>query len=398
MVGLNRPNDREFFDPRTGKISLEWQAYFARLESLVALATAADVASFEGRTGAVSAQAGDYNSDEVTNSSGVTGSSTSDALDTLDADIAAVDAAKQPLDADLTALAALSATGHVVRTAAATYALRTITGTSNEISVSNGDGVSGDPTLSLPATIDLGGKTSLEIPNSAAPTVDADGEIAVDTSVTDFSHGILKYYSGEELGVLAMPIAQFTSPSDGDIPTYNAAADEFQLQPAGASSGGATVIASGSLPAAAALDITGIPSTYAYLTLLINGMSHNSGSNQRPVVQASIDNGSSFDTTSYRLSSINLFNSTTFIAPPITTSMGTDRTARGAAQAWSFNLNIFNYHGGSFPLFLMGLDVSGTELLSQIGHFFNVSAINALRITFTGGNIDAGSYVLYGMS
>lgn len=149
---------------------------------------------------------------------------------------------KQASDATLTALAAYNTNGLMTQTAADTFTGRTITGTSNEISVSNGDGVSGNPTLSLPSTIDLGGKTSLEIPNSATPTVDADGEIAVDTTVTDFSHGILKYYGGEELGVVAMPIAQFTSPVNGAVPTYNSTADEFQMVvPSGGTFNGARV-------------------------------------------------------------------------------------------------------------------------------------------------------------
>lgn len=125
------------------------------------------------------------------------------------------------------------ANGIMVRTALDTSTARTITGTSNEISVADGTGVSGNPTLSLPATIDLGGKTSFEIPNSATPTVDADGEIAVDTTVTDFSHGVLKYFGGEELGVVAMPIAEFTSPTDGYVVAYNATNDEFELVSAG---------------------------------------------------------------------------------------------------------------------------------------------------------------------
>lgn len=138
-------------------------------------------------------------------------------------------ASGQPLDATLTALAAHNTNGLLTQTTTDTFTGRTITGTSNEITVSNGDGVSGNPTLSLPSTIDLGGKTSLEIPNSATPTVDADGEIAVDTTVTDWSHGILKYYSGEEMGVVAMPIAQFSAPSGDYVVKYNATADEFQL-------------------------------------------------------------------------------------------------------------------------------------------------------------------------
>jgi hypothetical protein len=136
----------------------------------------------------------------------------------------------QAQDATLTALAGLNATGGVlVQTAADTFTKRTITGTSNEITVTNGDGVAGAPTLSFPTTIDLGGKDSLEIPNSAAPNVNADGEIAVDTTVADISHGVLKYFGGEELAVIAVPIAELTGMVDGDVIKYNATADEFQI-------------------------------------------------------------------------------------------------------------------------------------------------------------------------
>lgn len=80
---------------------------------------------------------------------------------------------------------------------------------------------------------DFGGATSFELPNSATPTVDANGEVAVDTTVTDFSHGVMKYYSGEEMAVVAVPVAELTSPTNGDIVTYNSTANEFQLaQPA----------------------------------------------------------------------------------------------------------------------------------------------------------------------
>lgn len=55
-----------------------------------------------------------------------------------------------------------------------------IAGTSNEITVADdGDGT---VTLSLPATIDLGDKTSLEIPNGTGPTISAAGQLAFDTT------------------------------------------------------------------------------------------------------------------------------------------------------------------------------------------------------------------------
>lgn len=55
----------------------------------------------------------------------------------------------QPLDADLTAVAALSASGLVARTGAGTAQVRTITQPAAGITVTNGDGVSGNPTLAL---------------------------------------------------------------------------------------------------------------------------------------------------------------------------------------------------------------------------------------------------------
>jgi hypothetical protein len=63
------------------------------------------------------------------------------------------------LDADLQAIAALAGTGVLVRTATNTWVLRTLAGTANEITVTNGDGVSGAPTLSLPTALTFTGKT-----------------------------------------------------------------------------------------------------------------------------------------------------------------------------------------------------------------------------------------------
>lgn len=52
-----------------------------------------------------------------------------------------------------------AANGIAVRTSATTSAARTITGTANEIAVADGDGVAGNPTLSLPAALTFTGKT-----------------------------------------------------------------------------------------------------------------------------------------------------------------------------------------------------------------------------------------------
>ena len=64
---------------------------------------------------------------------------------------------KQNADPTLTALAAHNINGILTQTAADTFTGRTITGTANQITVTNGNGVSGNPTLSLPNAITLPG-------------------------------------------------------------------------------------------------------------------------------------------------------------------------------------------------------------------------------------------------
>jgi hypothetical protein len=66
----------------------------------------------------------------------------------------------QPLDADLTAIAAFDATtGIVARTGAGAFTRRTITGTATRVAVTNGDGASGNPTIDL-ATLTVGGSVA----------------------------------------------------------------------------------------------------------------------------------------------------------------------------------------------------------------------------------------------
>lgn len=73
---------------------------------------------------------------------------------------------KQNLDSDLTAIAGLSSTGIITRTGSGTAATRTITGTANQITVTNGDGVSGNPTIAIATNPTIGGANITGVPIS----------------------------------------------------------------------------------------------------------------------------------------------------------------------------------------------------------------------------------------
>ena len=68
----------------------------------------------------------------------------------------------QPYDLDLKAIADLTTTGMISRTSGGAMATRTITGTATRISVSNGNGVSGNPTLDLITTAVTAGNYNTE--------------------------------------------------------------------------------------------------------------------------------------------------------------------------------------------------------------------------------------------
>lgn len=96
-----RPANKVIVD-QSGRLNLEWDAYFSRLESqLTQVISAAGVISFEGRNGVVVGVAGDYTASEITNVP-----AGSIAATNIQAAINELDSEKQPLDADLTAWAA----------------------------------------------------------------------------------------------------------------------------------------------------------------------------------------------------------------------------------------------------------------------------------------------------
>jgi len=110
----------------------------------------------------------------------------------------------QAFDDDLSALAGLSSTGLAVRTASNTWAQRTVTGTTNQVTVTNGDGVSGNPTISLPSTVAI---TTLQLNNATLAAADA---TAYNVTLPAASGSL----------ITAGQVASGYQPLDADLTTY----------------------------------------------------------------------------------------------------------------------------------------------------------------------------------
>jgi hypothetical protein len=72
----------------------------------------------------------------------------------------------------------------------------------------------------LTGEMDAGGAASFEIPNSAAPTVDAFGEIAGDNNFYAASRGVATFFDGTAATHL-VGVLNTDSPSDGQVPKWN---------------------------------------------------------------------------------------------------------------------------------------------------------------------------------
>lgn len=110
-----------------------------------------------------------------------------------------------------------------------------VTGTLADINVSN------DLTLAtVSGAVDLGGATSLEVPNGASVTTDAFGELAADNNAWATNRGALQFYDGSD-STYIVGVQVSDAPNDGDIPKYNSASGTITWEADAGAGGGAPI-------------------------------------------------------------------------------------------------------------------------------------------------------------
>lgn len=214
-AGVYEPADATIL--KSAAIGSTVQAYDADLAAVAALASNGLIS----RTGAGTAAARTLTAGSakisITNGDGVSGNPTINLGSVASTDLSdtasivytsAIGSTVQGYDADLAAVAGLSSNGIITRTGAGTATVRTITGTTNHVTLSNGDGVSGNPTIDLDtriltqtltfvidgggSAISTGSKGFLEVPfdctiNRATLLADQSGSIVVDIKKSTYS-------------------------------------------------------------------------------------------------------------------------------------------------------------------------------------------------------------------
>jgi hypothetical protein len=162
---------------------------------------------------------------------------------------------------DLSALEGLASTGLAARTATDTWAQRTLTGSTNQITIANGDGVSGNPTFSTPQNIHTGATMTLAGANLTGGATVGSGTLSLTDNVsvtTGTSSGtMIAAAASQKLGFWgATPVIQPASANQGALTDSTTG-----------STSAATIV---NVDTAGVADVSKVNDNFARVVLLLN--------------------------------------------------------------------------------------------------------------------------------
>ena len=316
---------------------------------------------------------------------------------------------------DLAAIEGLATTGIAVRTAASAWATRSLTQPAAGITISNSDGVAGNPTFALAndlaaleglATTGIAVRTASDTWATRSLTQPAAG---ITISNSDGTAGNPTFALADDLaaveGLATNGMVARTASNTWTTRTITAGVgiamtngDGVSGNPTVAITGGLVLISSQSASNSASITFTGL-STYNQYKLYIH--------KAQPVTNAQVlridisqDNGSSWINTGYTAGVLySAYNSTTQTAANSTTIMPISGPCSNGdsytAELYMGSVNQPDYFT------LNGLATwNDTTLATTAGGTVRgrgTTGVNAIRLTFASGNINTGSFTLFGI-
>lgn len=292
----------------------------------------------------------------------------------------------QAYDADLAAVAGLSSTGIIVRTGAGTANVRTLTGTADKIDISNGDGVSGNPTATISPT--YVGQTSITtLGTIATGTWNA---TAISSTKIDITGG-----------------TEDTSPDRAAdyVLTYDASATTNKKVLLNNLTN-LVLISTATASSSATIDFTGLSSTYIAYKIIVtnllpatdavefwmrtssnNGSAYDAGASDYHFVNegtgASVVGGRDTGHTEIHLMDSAIFGT---LSNTSTNESAWEITIFNPSATTEYKKVIWDGHTGVGP-----------ALMAGCGARLSDTAVNAVRFLMSSGNISTGTFKLYGV-
>lgn len=311
---------------------------------------------------------------------------------------------------------ALSSTGLMACTSLTprTYAGRTLTGTANQITITNGDGVSGNPTISLPSSIIASG--SLE---STTTTTVGTNLIVKGANELRLNNSGDTYYTGFKAPALSANKIYTLPTGDGTSGQLLSTNGSGTLSWATVSAGSSDLvkISSTTTSGVGTVDFTSLDfTTYSHYKLILEEIKWD-GTTSAGNLNIRLSTGGSFVTAAtYHSRNFGVIGNgtVTAAAPTAQTSISTHNQVTNVYQALSGEIMIFGSDSGGATFQGFRPLIQGTMTLTTVnssdansirsvgtfaGYCRDITALDGIRIyTSSGSNFDNGGVLtLYGI-